>query len=111
MAADTGIIPVGDDQRAIRGDGDIGRPEPFVAGAFKYFNGFGGIPGSGFFDRITAHDIRAGVAVDHLVMENGGQKVAFINHDAGGAAGSGVEEVGNDAGIGEMPVAGDDFLF
>ena len=49
--------------------------------------------------------------MDNLILETFGKKRALINDDAGRRALSGLEEIGDDAGVIQVPVAQGNFLF
>ena len=110
VAADAGVIPVGDDQRAIRRDADVARAEPAIVAAFEDVENLGGVASAVGLGEIGAHNVRPGVAVDQLAVEDFGQEVALVNADAGRRASAGLQQVGHDTGIVEVPVPVRDLL-
>ena len=104
VAAHTGVIPVGDNQRAVRGDADIRRAEPLVARAGEHGSDGRRVARTGGLHRVGAHHVRTGVAVDHLATEGCWQQVALINGDARGRARTGDQQRGHHAGVVEVPV-------
>src|SRR5205809_349076 len=90
VPADARIVPVGDEDAAVRGDADIARAEPGV-GAREHQRLVEFVAGTlGLL--VEAADLaRAGVGVDELAAELLGQQAAFVAADAGGAAETGAE--------------------
>ena len=110
MPADLRIAPIGNDQRSIRRDADIGRAECFVGRSPENVDDVRRVSTAVWLDDITANHIRAGIAVNDLTAEHLGQQAAFINADAGRRALPGLQEIWNHPGIIQMPMAKGDFL-
>ena len=71
MTADTGVIPVGDDQRAIGGDGDVTGAEPAVVAAFQDVDDLGLVACAIGLGDVGADDVRVrAVAVEGLAVED-----------------------------------------
>ena len=109
MSADAGIVPVGDEDRAVRRDADIRRPEPVVASSEEQILRVGLVAGSRFACRVSANDVRSGVAVDRVVLERSRQHVAFVNEDAGRRALARLNKIRDHSRIVKMPVLKWDF--
>ena len=110
VAADTGVIPIGDDERAVRRDAHVGGAEPLVARAGEHRGDARGVARAGGLRGIRAHHVRPGVAVDDLIAEGRGEQVAFIDRDARGRASAGDEHRGHHAGVVEVPVVAGFFV-
>jgi hypothetical protein len=104
MAADAGVVPVRDVERAVGSDTGVAGAEPIVL-AGEEVDDPGLVAGAVLLHGVGADDAGAGVAVDHLAAEDFGEQVAFVDAEAGGGTGAGLEEVGDDARIVEMPMA------
>src|SRR5262249_54849050 len=82
VAADAGVVPVRDEQRAIGGDAHVARPEPVVASAVKDVHHLSFIARAVFGRDIGPADVRPGVTVDYLVPKDFWQEATFISADA-----------------------------
>ena len=83
MTADTRIVPVRDDERAIWSHAHIRRTEPLIARPIQDVVDLGLIASTVVGNCIAANDVRASVAMNQLIDESCGQFVAFVDHDAG----------------------------
>ena len=83
MTADIRVIPVGDVNRAVGRDANIGGPEPFVRlRAGDDVHGARLETGAVTLHWISAHDTRPGVAMDDLVAKDVRQEFPFVNQNA-----------------------------
>src|SRR3954463_7972822 len=114
MAADAGVVPIANVERTIGRDANIRRTEPFASGRIvggEDVVDFGFVTGAILFDWIGADNASAGIGVDYLAVEALGKRFAFVNKNAAGSAGAGLEKVRHNAGIILMPVAQRNFVF
>src|SRR3954465_9395161 len=113
MTAHAGIIPIAHIERAVGGNANVRRAKPFasrrIVGGEDVVD-FGFVTGAILFDWIGADNASAGIGVDCLAVEALGKRFAFVNKNAAGSAGAGLEKVRHDAGIVLMPVAQRNFV-
>ena len=98
-----GIIPVGDEERAIRGHRDVAGTEVRVFPAAHQIGDDGGVAGTLFFHGERPDDALAGFGVKHLTAVFLRQQIAFVDHHPGRRAAAGDEQIGNDAGVVLVP--------
>jgi hypothetical protein len=95
VPADAGVIPIGDVERAIRCHREIGNAIPRIARG-EHIDHRGLVTCAILLDRIRARRARAGVAVNHLILERGAEAVAFVQKNAGGRARAGLQQIRHD---------------
>ena len=83
MAANTGVIPVGNDKRAIGSHADIARAEPLVLHALHHVHDLCLVASPVGLRDVAAHDVRPSIAMDRLTFENLRQQVALIHLHSG----------------------------
>src|SRR6266704_984883 len=94
VAADSGIVPIGDADRTVGSDANIGRPEPGILSRQDVFD-TRLITGALRLRSIGADKTRARVTMDKLVAKNRGKNIAFVDQDTSGRTRPSVEQVGN----------------
>ena len=104
VTTNTGIIPIGHIERAVRSHADITGSEPAVPGSLEQVHHFRLVACPFGLDRIGPHHAWSGVAMNDLAAENLGQGFAFINTNARGRAGSGLEQIGDHPRVVLVPV-------
>ena len=69
VAADRRVVPVGDEERAVRSHRHVGRTEPLVALTLENIDDLGLVARPIVGDRIGPHHVGAGVGMDDLIPE------------------------------------------
>ena len=103
VTADARVIPVGHEDRSVRCHADVAGTEPRILAREDVLDR-GIVARARLRDRIGPHHARSGVAVDELVLEDFRQQLAFVDCNAGGRTCAGLQQVGHDSRIVEMPV-------
>ncbi len=88
----------------------LGRNQRFLT-AVEEVHDLGFVAGAVGLGDVAADDVRTGIAVDGLAVEDAGEQIAFIDLHAGGAACAGEKHVRDDAGVVLMPVTLRDLAF
>ena len=104
IPADDRVVPIADEQRAVRRHCHVNRPKPLVAFAFHEVDHLARETAAVRLGRGRPNDTRPGVAVDHLIVKNFGEQFTLVNGDAGRGAGTGLDKVGHHAGVVLVPV-------
>jgi hypothetical protein len=104
MPAHARIVPVGDQQAAIRGHADIRRPEPGVIGSHHVF-AVNGVAGSLRPQVIATNVTRTRIGVQELAAVFFRQQLALVDAHARGRAKVRSQDLGHDAGFFFMPVS------
>ena len=110
VATHAGVVPIRHVNRPVRRDADIGRTEPVVRSSQEVRH-LRLVTRGVVFHRVSAHHARTGIAMDHLVAECFGQQFAFVNEDARGRTGAGVQQIRHDTGVVLVPFVKDFFRF
>ena len=126
MAADDGIEPVGDVERAVCADGDIARPEPFAPilvidpipdvvrirrrEARHDLESLQREAGAARLRVKTKDDVAARIGAQQHALIPSPEQVALVADDAGRRAGAGVVAGRQDAGVVLVPVCGERIL-
>src|SRR5207249_1129458 len=98
VAADAGVVPVGDEDAAVRGDADVAGPEPGIGAGDEIL--LLHIVAGAFGLQVIAADVpRAGVGVQELAVVFLGQERPLVDAHAGRRAESGAEDFRHDAGL------------
>ncbi len=104
MAADAGVVPVGQDHAAVRGHADVAQTEPRIRAGHQQFL-FQFVARPLRLDVEGAKLARPGVGVQQLAVVFLRQQRAFVEADAGRAAEAGSQHFMNDARLLLVPVA------
>ena len=104
VPTDSGIVPVGHDQRAIRGHADITRAKPAVCLSVGNSFDLRGIAGAGGSDHIASHHVGPRITVNQGAVKPLWQQTALIDADPSRRTAAGLQEVGHHAGVVEVPV-------
>lgn len=111
VATDTRVVPIGNEKRTVGGSANVCWAEPLVFAPGHQRLDRCRIAGTGRLDGIGPHGVRARIAVNHLVMETGGQQSPFVDQNAARRTGAGLQQVGNDARVIKVPMAKRDLRF
>src|SRR5204862_2352146 len=103
VATDARIVPIGNEERTVRRDANVRGAIPGIA-AGKNIHDFGFVARALRLYGIGAHNARTGIGMDDLALKDFRQQIAFVNHNAAGRTGTGVQKIGNHAGIVLMPM-------